>query len=102
MQLVVQYLTKTAINLPSAGDNTRSSVQHPLLFVRYCPWCTGQDGVTVIHSRVNGSIDERGQRVRVQIHTGRFFNSEIRDCGTLNPGISGVQNAAGIPRYSSR
>ena len=30
MQLVVQYLTKTAIKLPSAGDNTRSSVQHPL------------------------------------------------------------------------
>jgi len=28
--LVVQYLTKTAIKLPSAGDNTRSSVQHPL------------------------------------------------------------------------
>ena len=30
VQLVVQYLTKTAIKLPSAGDNTRSSVQHPL------------------------------------------------------------------------
>ena len=30
VQLVVQYLTKTAIELPSAGDNTRSSVQHPL------------------------------------------------------------------------
>jgi len=30
MQLVVQYLTKTAIKLPSAGDNTRSSVQHQL------------------------------------------------------------------------
>ena len=30
MQLVVQYLTKTAIKLPSAGDNTHSSVQHPL------------------------------------------------------------------------
>jgi len=30
MQLVVQYLTKTAIKLPSAGDKTRSSVQHPL------------------------------------------------------------------------
>ena len=30
MQMVVQYLTKTAIKLPSAGDNTRSSVQHPL------------------------------------------------------------------------
>jgi len=30
MQLIVQYLTKTAIKLPSAGDNTRSSVQHPL------------------------------------------------------------------------
>jgi len=30
MLLVVQYLTKTAIKLPSAGDNTRSSVQHPL------------------------------------------------------------------------
>jgi len=29
-QLVVQYLTKTAIKLPSAGDNTRSSVQHSL------------------------------------------------------------------------
>jgi len=27
MQLVVQYLTKTAIKLPSAGDNTRSVVQ---------------------------------------------------------------------------
>jgi len=60
MQLVVQYLTKTAIKLPSAGDNTRSSVQ----FVRYCPWCTGKDGVTVIHSRVNDSIDERSQRVK--------------------------------------
>ena len=35
MQLVVQYLTKTAIKLPSAGDNTRSSVQHPLYFARY-------------------------------------------------------------------
>ena len=45
---------------------TYSSVQHPLSFVRYCPWCTGRDGVTVIHSRVNDSIDERGQRVRVQ------------------------------------
>ena len=30
MQLVVQYLTKTAIKLPSAGDNARSSVQRPL------------------------------------------------------------------------
>jgi len=30
MQLVMQYLTKTAIKLPSAGDNTRSCVQHPL------------------------------------------------------------------------
>jgi len=30
MQLVVQYLTEAAIKLPSAGDNTRSSVQHPL------------------------------------------------------------------------
>jgi len=30
MQLVVQYLTKTAIKPPSADDNTRSSVQHPL------------------------------------------------------------------------
>jgi len=30
MQLVVQYLTKAAIKLPSAGDNTRSNVQHPL------------------------------------------------------------------------
>ena len=30
VQLVVQYLTVTAIKLPSAGDNTRSSVQHPL------------------------------------------------------------------------
>jgi len=31
MQLVVQYLTKAAIiKLPSAGDNTRSSVQRPL------------------------------------------------------------------------
>jgi len=35
MQLVVQYLTKSAIKLPSAGDNTRSSVQRPLYFVRY-------------------------------------------------------------------
>jgi len=26
MQLVVQYLTKAAIKLPSAGDNTRSSI----------------------------------------------------------------------------
>jgi len=33
---------------------------------RCCPWCTGQDGVTVIHSRVKDSIDERDQRVRVQ------------------------------------
>jgi len=30
MQLVVLYLTKAAIKLPSAGDNTRSNVQHPL------------------------------------------------------------------------
>ena len=30
LQLVVQYLTKAAIKLPSAGDNTSSSVQHPL------------------------------------------------------------------------
>jgi len=30
MQLVVQYLTKAAIKRPSAGDNTRSSIQHPL------------------------------------------------------------------------
>ena len=30
MQLVVQYLTQAAIKLPSAGDNTCSSVQHPL------------------------------------------------------------------------
>jgi len=30
MQLVVQYLTKTAIKLPSAGDNKRSNIQHPL------------------------------------------------------------------------
>ena len=26
----MQYLTKTAVKLPSAGDNTRSSVQYPL------------------------------------------------------------------------
>jgi len=30
MQLVVQYLTKAAIKLPSAGEDTCSSVQHPL------------------------------------------------------------------------
>ena len=30
MQLVVQYLTKATIKLPSAGDNTRSNVQHQL------------------------------------------------------------------------
>jgi len=30
MQLVVQCLTKTAIKLPTAGDNKRSSVQQPL------------------------------------------------------------------------
>jgi len=66
MELVMQYLNKAAIKLPSAGDNTCSSVQHPLQFVRYCPWCTGQDGVTVIHSRVDDSVDERGQRVSVQ------------------------------------
>jgi len=30
VQLVVQYLTKAAIKLPSAGDNMHSSVQHPL------------------------------------------------------------------------
>jgi len=30
VQLVVRYLTQAAIKLPSAGDNTRSSVQHPL------------------------------------------------------------------------
>jgi len=30
MQLVVQYLIKTAIKLPSASDNMRSSIQHPL------------------------------------------------------------------------
>jgi len=26
----VQYLTQAAIKLPSAGDNARSRVQHPL------------------------------------------------------------------------
>jgi len=52
MQLVVQYLTKAAIKRPSAGDNTRSSIQHPLSFVCYCPRCTGQDSVTVIHAAV--------------------------------------------------
>jgi len=30
MQLVVQYLIKTTIKFPSASDNMRSSVQHPL------------------------------------------------------------------------
>jgi len=30
VQLVVQYLTQAAIKLPSAGDNARSRVQHPL------------------------------------------------------------------------
>ena len=30
VQLVVRCLTKTAIKLPSVGDSTRSSVQHPL------------------------------------------------------------------------
>ena len=30
MPLFVQYLTEAAIKLPSAGDNTCSSVQHPL------------------------------------------------------------------------
>jgi len=30
VQLVVQYLTQAVIKLPSAGDNTRSSVQRPL------------------------------------------------------------------------
>jgi len=30
VQLVVSYLTKTAIKLPSAGDDMRSNVQHPL------------------------------------------------------------------------
>jgi len=30
MQLVMQYPTKAAIKLPSAGDSTHSSVQRPL------------------------------------------------------------------------
>jgi len=30
VQLVMQYLTQAAIKHQSAGDNTRSSVQHPL------------------------------------------------------------------------
>jgi len=30
VQLVVQYLTQAAIKLPSASDNVRSRVQHPL------------------------------------------------------------------------
>jgi len=30
MKLVVQYLTQAAIELPSAGDDTRNRVQHTL------------------------------------------------------------------------
>ena len=57
----MQYLTKAAIKLPSAGDNTRKNTPAATCPL-YCPWCTVEDGVTLIHSRVNDSIDERGQR----------------------------------------
>ena len=36
MKLVVQYLTQAAIELPSAGDDARSRVQHMLSYPRPC------------------------------------------------------------------
>ena len=37
-------------------SNFRVSVITRAEFVRYCPWCTGQDGVTVILFPVSASI----------------------------------------------
>jgi len=61
MQLVVQCLTQAAIKLSSAGDNPHA------VFVHLCTWCTSQNGVTIITSRVLDSVDECGRRVRVQL-----------------------------------
>jgi len=45
---------------PSAGDDTRSSVQlqHTLHLVRYCPWCTSKNSVAVINPWIYNGIDE--------------------------------------------
>jgi len=48
VKLVVQYLTQTAVKLPSTGDDACSRVQHTLQLVRDCPWCTGKNSVEVI------------------------------------------------------
>ena len=41
MQLVVQYMTKVAIKLPSAGDSVQQR-STPAVIVRCCSrWCTG-------------------------------------------------------------
>ena len=32
--------------------------------IRYCPWCTGQDGVIVIHARVNDRCVIYGRKDR--------------------------------------
>ena len=52
---------------PSQRSNCRVPViTRAAAFNTRCSWCTGQGGVTVIHSRVSDGIDERGQRVGVQ------------------------------------
>ena len=58
--LVVRYLTKAAIKLPSAGDNAQQR-STPVVICLLLSWCIGQDGVTVVHSRVHDGIGERGQ-----------------------------------------
>ena len=66
VKFVMQYLTQAAVKIPSAGDDKRSSVQHTLKLVRYCPWCTSKNCVAVINPWMYNGVDEYSQRVGVQ------------------------------------
>jgi len=66
VELVVQQLTRTTVELPGSTNNTRSSVQNVLKFVCDCSWCTCKNSIAVINQRVDAGMDECNHRLRVQ------------------------------------
>jgi len=48
VELVVQQLTETTVELPGSTDNTRTSIQHVLQFVCDCFWCTCKNSIAVM------------------------------------------------------
>jgi len=56
VELVVQQLTETTVELLGSTDNTRSSVQHVLQFVCDCSWCTCKNSIAVINPRVDSVL----------------------------------------------